>query len=68
MTAAHYSARTALKLRLCYSILTDRPVSRYTWEYYFKIKFNNGRVWVSFNNSRIRVLPACDFVDRKVNN
>ena len=31
-----------------HSMLTDRPVFKYTWEYYFTRKFDNGRVWVSF--------------------
>ena len=47
MAGAYYAVRTAPKLRLCYSILTDGPVFRYTQEYYFTRKFNNGRVWVS---------------------
>ena len=47
IAGVHYSVRTAPKLRLCYSISTDRPVFRYTREYYFPQKFNNGHMWVS---------------------
>ena len=47
MAGAHYSVRTPPKRRLCYSILTDQPVFRYTREYFVTWKFNNGRVGIS---------------------
>ena len=62
MAGAHYSVRKVPKLRLCYSTLTDRPVFRYTREYYFTQKFNNGCVWVSFQLLVPMVTFSCKII------
>ena len=62
MAGAHYSVRTPPKRRLCYSILTDRPVFRYTREYYFTQKFSNGCVWVSFQLLVPMVTFSCKII------